>query len=98
MVKVNIFGVQDCGKCLKAKGRVSNLLRDRELAERVTLVYWDQQDFEGRAQGAWYDVDDALPVTVIEAEDQPVARWEGRAPKTEEIRGCLEKLRAPSAK
>ena len=90
MVKVNIFGIEKCGKCLKTKGRVNNLMRSSDLDKHVEVVYWDQGGFEGRAEGAWYDVDDTLPVTVIEKESRTIARWEGRAPKTEEIRVCLE--------
>lgn len=98
MVRVNVFGVKDCGKCLKAKGRVNNLLRRKEeLAATVEWAYWDQDHWEHRAEGAWYDVDDVLPVTVIEAGSQPVARWEGRAPKTVEILRCLESLSVPAA-
>ena len=90
MVRVNIFGVEKCGKCLKTKGRVSNLLKRGDLDKHVEVVYWDQGTFEGRAEGAWYDVDDTLPVTVVENGDHNVARWVGRAPKTEELLVCLE--------
>lgn len=98
MVRVNVFGIPQCPKCLKVKGRVNNILRQKEeLAAVVKLTYWDQEDWEGRAEGAWYDVDNVLPVTVVEAGDRPVARWEGRAPKTVEILDCLEKLSVPAA-
>ena len=96
MVRINIFGIENCGKCKKAKGRAQHLVRNAEL-KHVQIVYHDQGEFEGRAEGAWYDVDDTLPVTVIEDGDRHVARWEGRAPKTEEIRVCLETTRAAAA-
>ena len=96
MVRINIFGVENCGKCLKAKGRAQNLIRSAEL-KHVQVVYHDQGEFEGRAEGAWYDVDDSLPVTVIEEGDRPVARWEGRAPRSDEIRVCLEAVSVPAA-
>ena len=90
MVRVNIFGVEQCGKCLKVKVRVSNLLRRYDFDKHVEMSYHDQNTFEGRAEGAWYDVDDTLPVTVIEKEDRSIARWDGAVPKSDEIKLCLE--------
>jgi len=90
MVRVNIFGVEKCGKCLKVKGRVNNLLRREDFDKHVEMVFWDQNTVDGRAEGAWYDVDDVLPVTVIEKGDRNVARWDGDVPKSDEIKLCLE--------
>ena len=90
MVRVSIFGVQKCGKCLKVKGRVDNLLRRFSLDKHVEMVFWDQDTVDGRAEGAWHDVYDTLPVTVIEKEDRNIARWEGDVPKSDEIKLCLE--------
>lgn len=96
MVRLYIFGIKNCGKCLTVKGRVDNLRRRGELTH-VEIVYHDQGHFEGRAEGAWYDVDDTLPVLVIEEGERRIARWEGRAPKSEEIRLCLETAGVPAA-
>ena len=97
MVRVNIFGIEKCGKCKKAKGRVDNLLRRGQIQKHVEVVYWDQETLEGRAEGAWYDVDDHLPVTVIEKGDRKIARWEERAPRSDEILACLEGASAAAA-
>ena len=88
MVRVNIFGIENCGKCLTAKTRAEAAALP--YGERVDVVYHDQGTFEGRAEGAWYDVDDELPVMVIEDGNRSVARWEGRAPKTDELSVALE--------
>jgi len=97
MLRVNIFGLQNCGDCLRMKGRVENALRRFGLSRHVQVVFWDQNTVDGRAEGAWYDVDDTLPVVVIEKDNRHIARWEGRAPKSEELLLCLESARGAVA-
>jgi hypothetical protein len=90
MVRIRIFGIEKCGKCHKVKGRVGNLIRRNGFNDEVEVAYFDQNTFEGRAEGAWYDVDDKLPVTIIEKEERSIARWDGQVPKSDEIKLCLE--------
>ncbi len=98
MTRVNIFGIENCGKCKKALGRLDNLFRQSaELEKHVQVNYYDQATVDGRAEGAWYDVDDTLPVVVIEKDNRHIARWEGRAPKSEELLLCLESARGAVA-
>ena len=90
-IRVNIFGVQECGNCLKMKGRVKNLLRrSNGMAKHVEVIFWDQDSVDGRAEGAWHDVDGKLPVTAVERGNRTIARWDGKVPTTDELRLCLE--------
>ena len=87
-IRINIFGTQKCGKCLKIKGRVENLIR-RFALDDVEMKFWDQETLDGRTEGAWYDVDGGLPVTIIEKGIQRLKRWDGDVPKSEELQGYL---------
>ena len=48
------------------------------------MVFHDMETLDGRAEGAFYDVNN-IPATVIEQEDRQVARWDGDVPDSQAI-------------
>ena len=88
---VVIFGKLNCGKCAGAKERVTVLIEKMGLAGKVPMQFVNLDTFDGRAEGAFYDVYDAVPVTIVRNDAQEVlSRWEGVMPRTEELRPVLE--------
>jgi hypothetical protein len=87
---VVIFGKLNCGKCAGAKERVSFCIDKMGLAKAVPMQFVNLDTFEGRAEGAFYDVYDAVPVTIVRDDAKSVlSRWEGIMPKSEELKAAL---------
>ena len=88
--RVSIFGKQECAKCRTTKRKVDHFLAKWQFEHAVSMIFHDLDTVDGLAEGLFYDVDDALPVTIIEARGRNVARWEGRVPNSQELRLCLD--------
>ena len=89
MVKISIFGKQGCARCDTTKKKVSHFLRKWEFDHKVEMVFHDIDTLDGRAEGAFYDVADELPLTVIERDGQQVARWEGDVPNSASVKMAI---------
>ena len=83
MTRILIFGKTECAKCKTTKHKLSHLVSG-ELDHKVELVFHDMETLDGRAEGAFYDVN-KIPATVVEKEDRQVARWDGDVPNSEDI-------------
>ncbi|MGO8703268.1 MAG: hypothetical protein ACLQVA_05570 [Candidatus Brocadiia bacterium] len=83
MTRILIFGKAECAKCKTTKHKVSHLITG-EPAHHVEMVFHDMETLDGRAEGAFYDVN-KIPATVIEQEDRQVARWDGDVPDSQAI-------------
>ena len=95
---VVIFGKLNCGTCAGAKERVTVLIDKMGLAAKVPMQFINVDTYEGRAEGAFYDVYDAVPVTIIRDDSKDVlSRWEGVMPKSEELKPFLETVNRASA-
>ena len=84
-MEVIVFGKLKCGKCKGAQSRVSFIIEKMGLTDRVPLRFVDLDTIDGRAEGAFHDVYDAVPVTVIQNQGQSLGRWDGVMPRTEEL-------------
>jgi hypothetical protein len=85
VTKILIFGKAECAKCKTTKHKLSHLISG-ELDHKVELVFHDQDTLDGRAEGAFYDVDPVkIPLTVVEQEGREVARWDGDVPDSQDI-------------
>jgi len=89
-MEVVIFGKVKCGKCKGTQNRVLFLAEKMGLSERVPIRFVDLESVDGRAEGAFYDVYDAVPVTLIRDAERDLQRWEGVMPRTEELRPFFE--------
>ena len=95
---VVIFGKVNCGKCAGTKERVTFLIEKMGLAGKVPMQFVNLETYEGRAEGAFYDVYDAVPVTLIRNDAQEIlSRWEGVMPRSEELKPFLESANRAAA-
>ena len=83
MTRISIFGKTECAKCKTTKHKLSHLVAG-ELDHKVELVFHDMETLDGRAEGAFYDVN-KIPATVVEKEDREVGRWDGDVPNSQDI-------------
>jgi len=91
MVRITVFGKQDCALCRTTKNKLEHFLKRWELDRKVEMVFHDLETVEGRAEGAFHDVN-RIPVTIVEFRGRPVARWDGRVPNSEAVRSTLEEI------
>jgi len=85
MTRILIFGKTECAKCKTTKHKLSHLVTV-ELDHKVELVFHDQDTIDGRAEGAFYDLDPSrIPLTVVEKGDRQVARWDGDVPDSQDV-------------
>ena len=96
-MEVIIFGKVKCGVCKGAQSRVSVLIEKMGLDGTVSMRCVDVDSIDGRAEGAFNDVYDAVPVTIIRADGEDLGRWEGMMPKTEDLTPHLESAADASA-
>lgn len=96
-MEVIIFGKIKCGKCKGTQSRVSVLIEKMGLSEKVLMRFVDVETIDGRAEGAFYDVYDAVPVTIIRNDGRDVRRWEGVMPRTDELKPHFESVARASA-
>ncbi len=90
-MKIKIFGKDNCGKCQSTKNKIKFLLAKLEMEDKVDVYFHNLDTVDGLAEGAFHDVSDALPTTIIEKSDEVIARWDGEVPLTENIKEHLEK-------
>jgi len=86
--KVLIFGKQNCGECKKAKSRVGNCVSKWGLDSEISVIFMDMDTLEGLSEGAYRDVWE-VPTTIVEQSSTTVARWDGKAPKSDSLRATL---------
>ena len=96
-MEVIIFGKVECGKCKGAQSRAKFAIKKMGLNEAVSLRFIDLDTIDGRAEGAFHDVYDAVPVTIIREGEENLRRWEGEMPKTDELTPFLESMVGASA-
>lgn len=96
-MEVIVFGKVKCGKCKGARSRVTFVVEKLGLSDTVAIRFVDLESIDGRAEGAFHDVYDAVPVTIIRNEGEDVGRWEGDMPKTAELRERFESAASASA-
>jgi hypothetical protein len=98
-MEVVVFGKHNCGKCAGTKERVTVLIEKMGLSATVPMRFVNLDTVDGLAEGAFYDVYDAVPVTIIRDEAEDVlSRWEGVMPRSEELKPFLENVnRAPAS-
>lgn len=90
MTTIAIFGKQGCAKCKTTKNKLNHYVSNVwQLDHQVQLTFHDMETLDGRAEGAFYDVNQ-IPVTVVEAEGRQLGRWEGVVPNSDELRKVVE--------
>ena len=96
-MEVIVFGKVKCGKCKGTQSRVTFLVEKMGLDKSVPIRFVDLETINGRAEGAFYDVYDAVPVTIIREDGRDMNRWDGVMPTTDELKPFFENLPRASA-
>ncbi len=86
---IEIYGKQDCELCQTAKKKVIHFLRKWEMSDSVQVVFHDTETVEGAAESDYFDVFEIPSVLVKKDPESVVARWDGHAPPSEELRRRL---------
>ena len=89
-MEIDIFGKEDCGKCVTVKEKLETFLSERDLKDNIQLRYLDMESVDGMAEGAFHDVL-KIPTIIIKDKDKKVARWDGSVPETGGVESFLEK-------
>jgi len=84
-VVVSLFGKNGCARCLSTRRKITHLLDRLGLQGSVVLQYHDMETVEGLAEGMFNDVD-SVPTTILRQGERDIARWDGRIPKSGELK------------
>ena len=92
---IEIYGKEGCDLCHSAWKKVNHLLDKWSMDDDVELEFMDTDTVDGAAEADFFDVFDIPGVLVKPKDDRDkvVARWEGEAPPSDELRESLEQLR-----
>ena len=89
MVRIAIFGRQECVRCKTTKSKLRHFVSRWKLDHAVQLTFHDLDTVEGLAEGAFHDVQD-IPLTIIENGGHQLARWDGEVPNSQALKLVLE--------
>ena len=82
---VSLFGKNGCARCLSTRRKIAHLLKTLGLEGSVVLEYHDMETVDGLAEGMFNDVD-PVPTTILRRGGRNIARWDGRIPKSGELK------------
>ncbi|MDD5504566.1 MAG: thioredoxin family protein [Candidatus Omnitrophica bacterium] len=87
-MKIKVFGKNNCAKCETTKNKINHYLKKNNNPSNAALEFHDLDTVEGMTEGAYNNVL-KIPTTLIEKEDQVLARWDGEVPRTEDFAAYL---------
>jgi len=87
-LQISVFGKEHCGKCAATKNKISHIVQKLGLDGQVQVTHYDMDSEEGIAEGAFRDVLD-IPTTIIEKDEEGLARWTGVVPDSKELQDAL---------
>jgi len=89
VTNIYLFGKKECAKCRTTKNKLSHFLSQWQFDRPVSMVFHDLETVDGRAEGAFYDVNQ-IPATIVETDGRQVARWDGEIPNSQAVRLILQ--------
>jgi hypothetical protein len=85
-VKVKVFGKPGCEFCKTTMKKFETFINRWKIdPKNVELTFFDMETVDGLAEGAFYGVV-KIPSTVIENNENVLARWDGQVPLSEEFK------------
>lgn len=87
-MKVKVFGKSGCAKCETTKNKLKHFITKWEVDDKVALNFHDMETIDGMAEGAYNDVLQ-IPTTIIEKNNEILARWDGEVPNSEKVKEYL---------
>jgi len=87
-MRIKVFGKDGCAKCETTKNKLKHFIAKWDVKEKVDLDFHDMGTIDGMAEGAYNDVLQ-IPTTIIEKNNEILARWDGEVPNSEEVKEYL---------
>lgn len=87
-MKIKIFGKKGCAKCETTKNKIKHFVAKWEVEDKVNLDFHDIETIDGMAEGAYHDVSQ-IPTTILERDNEIIARWDGEVPHSEKMKEHL---------
>ena len=85
MIKVSVFGKQQCDACKAAVEKVTYFSEKWGKRDSTSIDFIDMETVDGLAEGAYRDVYD-IPTVILEEGDHELARWVKKVPQSSEFR------------
>lgn len=85
MIRVSIFGKQECDACKAAVEKVTYFSEKWGKADETAIDFVDVETPDGLAEGAYRDVYD-IPTVILQDGDEEVARWIKQVPLSQEFK------------
>lgn len=85
MIKVSVFGKQECDACKAAVEKVTYFSEKWGKRDSTSIDFIDMETVDGLAEGAYRDVYD-IPTVILEDGDRELARWVKKVPQSSEFR------------
>lgn len=85
MIRVSIFGKQECDACKAAVEKVTYFSEKWGKADETAIDFVDVETPDGLAEGAYRDVYE-VPTVILQDGDEEVARWIKRVPLSQEFK------------
>lgn len=83
-MKIKLFWKEECPRCPAAKAAVTDF---------DNVEYYNIEEVDGLAEASFYGVLSTPSLIIVDEADKEVAAWLGEAPRPEEIRKCLSRLK-----
>lgn len=84
---IQIFGKQNCAKCVAIKNKVNHFAI--KWNSDIKVIFQDMETVDGTAEGAYYDIL-TIPTIVITQNDAAVKRWVNEIPLSKDLKKYLE--------
>jgi hypothetical protein len=85
MIKVSVFGKQECDACKAAVEKVTYFSEKWGKRDSTSITFIDMETVDGLAEGAFRDVYD-IPTVILEEGERELARWVKKVPQSSEFR------------
>ena len=85
MIKVSVFGKQECEACKAAVEKVTYFSEKWGKTDQTAIDFVDVETPDGLAEGAYRDVYD-IPTVILQDGDEEVARWIKQVPLSQEFK------------
>lgn len=85
MIKVSVFGKQECDACKAAVDKVTYFSEKWGKADETRIDFIDMETPDGLAEGAYRDVYD-VPTVILEDGEAEVARWVKEVPMSQDFK------------
>ena len=90
VLEVKVFGKPGCEFCKTTMKKFETFFSRWKIDDaKANLNFFDMEQADGLAEGSFYGFT-KIPSTVIEKEDEVLAKWHGKVPLSEEFKSFFD--------